>query len=91
MERLTLEEILKFAHLRTHTNEEYTIVLLLQRMIKLFPEATKEVQEIIDNNSIADIAKAIRQQSDEAPSMLFYDILNCDFGYKLLKMMKEGK
>ena len=42
----------------------------------------------LDNN-IEEVTECIRQEPDCKLSMLFYEILNSDFGYKVIKFFKE--
>ena len=87
-DEVSLKEIPKILLPVTTTNDEVIILNLLERIILMFPEATKEVEEIIYNTDISDVTKTIRQTSDCNGSVLFYEILNGTLGYKIIKTMK---
>ena len=72
------------------TNEEITLTSLLKRLCLYFPEVGKDVEKIIQENTIEDITKIIRQTGDTKEHILFYDILNSDFGFKIIKIMKQN-
>ena len=75
-------------------NDEVALINLLHRLESSFKLTAKEVINDILDNDIEDTTKCIRQQSDcktQGYFMLFYDILNSDFGYKIMKFLKEPK
>jgi len=73
----------------TKTNDEVVILNTLHRLETIFPNTSKEVINFIINENIDDILKSIRQRSDEKMSMLFYDLLNGNFGFKIMKLLKQ--
>lgn len=72
-------------------NDEVALINLLHRLESSFKLSAREVMNAILDNDIEDTTKCIRQQSDCRYSMLFYDILNSDFGYKVMKFFKGNK
>lgn len=70
-------------------NDEVALIYLLHRLESSFKLTAQEVVNAILDNDIEDVTKCIRQQSDCKHSMLFYEILNSSFGYKVIKFFKE--
>ena len=71
------------------TNDEVVILNTLHRLEKIFPDSATETLEIILEENMENICKSIRQKTSYATSMLFYELLNGDFGYKVIKLLKE--
>ena len=70
-------------------NDEVALINLLHRLESSFKLTAKEVMNDILDNNIEDVTECIRQEPDFKLSMLFYEILNSDFGYKVIKFFKE--
>ena len=72
-------------------NDEVALINLLHRLESSFKLTAKEVMNDILDNNIEEVTECIRQEPDCKLLMLFYEILNSDFGYKVIKFFKELK
>jgi hypothetical protein len=89
MDLISLELTCEVLFKLVKTQSEITLVEVLKRLCSLFPEVAKDVTKTIRELPIEDITKFIRQAGDTKEHMLFYDILNGDFGYRVMKIMKS--
>lgn len=91
-DKVTFKQIYELGLKTFKTHNEIILVEVLSVFENLYPECANAIIEKIlvpELNTVEEVCKFIRQSSDYKEDIVFYKILNSDFGLKIIKIAKR--